>query len=300
MRFIIGVWIRYMAVLMFLMKRNASLYGILSKRRIVINPKKDNTGIAKPKQTTRDARFLTRKYSNRKPASLAGEQALRLNVVPYYSKSAKDAFGDIPAEVVYQPSLVKPYPKRNEPISKVVYGGNVNADRLHASLDIANCIHAYDGSLVLDAYGDASDEVKAAMEEAPSVAYHGKVPYRELLKVFETTDMLVHVEDFSEYRQLDCAHGFSTKIGDCYRSVIPFFLYGPTSIPCIQFGLDLCPEYTAASPQELKTKLEAILAGQAPYMPDENIIHDCFDAKVVGKEIAKMIGECITRNDCRD
>ena len=82
-------------------------------------------------------------------------------------RSVKDAFGDIPAEVVYQPSLVKPYPKRNGPISKVVYGGNVNADRLHALFDVANCIHAYNDSLVLDVYGDASEEVKAAMEAAP-------------------------------------------------------------------------------------------------------------------------------------
>ena len=38
-----------MAVLMFLMKRNAGLYGILSERRMDAKPKKDNIGIAKPK-----------------------------------------------------------------------------------------------------------------------------------------------------------------------------------------------------------------------------------------------------------
>ena len=48
--FIIGAWIRHMAALMFLMKRNAGLYGIPSKRRMATNPKKDNTGIAKPKE----------------------------------------------------------------------------------------------------------------------------------------------------------------------------------------------------------------------------------------------------------
>ena len=232
----------------------------------------------------------------RKEAKKAFQQAsLSMLCSKKLLRSVKGAFGDIPAEVVYQPSTLKPFPKRDGPITRIVYGGNVNADRLHALLDVANCIHAFEDSLVLDVYGDASEEVKAAMEAAPSVAYHGKVPYRELLKAFETTDLLVHVEDFSEYRQLDCAHGFSTKIGDCYRSGIPFFLYGPASIPCIQFGLDLCPEYTAASPEELKAKLEAILAGKVPYMSDENVIRECFDADVVGKKIAELIETCRSR-----
>lgn len=204
--------------------------------------------------------------------------------------SVKSVYGDIPTEVVYQPSLITPIKKEAGPIHKIVYGGNLNSERIVPLLEIAEVIHKANPKLVLDLYGKCADEeTKTKIESCPAVSYHGLVPYQELMDVYSKADLLIHAESFSDYNLLDYAHAFSTKIGDCYISGIPFFQYGPSAIPCIQFGMEACPSFTATSQKELEAKLTDILNGKAHYELDRNYIRECFDAKLVGAHIRHLI-----------
>jgi len=210
--------------------------------------------------------------------------------------SVKAAYGDIPTEVVYQPSTLKPIDRKSGPIQSIVYGGNLNSERIVPLMEIAEVIHDVNPNLFLDLYGSCQDEdTKKLIESSPLVHYHGSVPYKELLLAYEKADLLVHAESFSDYNKLDYAHAFSTKIGDCYLSGSLFFLYGPNEIPCIQFGMEASPSFTATSSAELKEKLNSILSGQATYQVDKGYIKECFDASIVGERIKSRIKELAER-----
>lgn len=98
-----------------------------------------------------------------------------------------------------------------------------------------------------------------------------------------------YYEGFDEYTLLDYAHAFSTKIGDCYRSGIPFFAYGSKEIPCIQFGLDHNPDFSASSKGELKDKLVRVLSGGVTYRPELSFIRECFAAEAVSGRLRQTI-----------
>ena len=61
---------------------------------------------------------------------------------------------------------------------------------------------------------------------------YGKAVKRLKIGTTDSQFFLVvsYCERFYEYPLLDYVHAFSTKIGDCYRSGIPFFIYGPKEI----------------------------------------------------------------------
>ncbi|MCR5348858.1 MAG: hypothetical protein K6E59_04545 [Bacilli bacterium] len=226
----------------------------------------------------------------RKDASVCFHQAKRSFLCCEKLKSSiQKAFGVDNLEVVYQPSLLIPrvaFPSR--PIQNIVYGGNINVSRLPSLKEIGNALFQIDERLALDLYGHCPEELLPELTCA-GLRYRGLIPYEELLQVYKDSDLLVHAEGFDAYTRLDYAHGFSTKIGDCYRSGVPFFLYGPKDIPCIQFGMEVSPNFTASDPSELKNKLADILSGKVEYHVDENRVAECFDASKVSHHLRETI-----------
>ena len=212
---------------------------------------------------------------------------------PKLERSVKAAYGNIPTEVVYQPSLLSPRKPKTGPIKRIVYGGNINEVRITPLLEIAKTIHGFDPNMHLTLYGPCPKSLHGQLEQAEGIEYGGKLPYSVLLEKYEEADMLVHAEGFDDYNLLDYAHAFSTKIGDCYQSGIPFFLYGPKEIPCIQFGMEHSPEFTATNPEELRDKLTAVLSDKTKYAVDREFLADCFDASIVGKHIADRIARLV-------
>jgi len=234
--------------------------------------------------------FLNRLNKEGKKAFLAAKRSFLCS--KKLENSVKGAYGDIPTEVLYQPSTLKPMTLKDCPIRTVIYGGNLVLERAKPLLEIAHVLHEFDADITLHIYGKLADEEsKALIESSMEITYHGVVPYATLLEAYKDADMLVHAEAFDEYHELDYAHAFSTKIGDCYSSGLPFFLYGPSSIPCIQFGMEVTPEFTATNPDELHQKIMDILSGKSVWNPNREYLSSRFDADIVGPYLRKRIEE---------
>lgn len=195
--------------------------------------------------------------------------------------------------VVYQPGSVgQPICNRvGRPVERVVYAGNINQNRLSSLLEIAEAVKRLKPTIRFELYGPIRDEWSdlAIQKHDDLVHYRGLLPYNQLLKEYGVTDLLVHAEGFDGFNRLDYAHSFSTKIGDCYLSGVPFFQYGPQELPCIAFGLKICPNYVATGPDELLQKLKPIVESTADYHLNRAQVVEKFDPQKVGRLIRTII-----------
>ncbi len=196
-------------------------------------------------------------------------------------------------KVIYQPGSIRFIgATHDEKIAKrVIYGGNINKERLSSLIDIATTAKEIIPSLQFTLFGAIKDDwSKTALEEhAELFDYCGSIKYERLLEEYSRADLLIHAEGFDEFNKLDYAHSFSTKIGDCYMSGVPFFQYGPAELPCIAFGQKACPDYVASNKDELKDKLGLILTRKSNYQPNVELLVDSFDATHVGLTIRNIV-----------
>ena len=194
--------------------------------------------------------------------------------------------------LVYQPaSINKLPPKTTGRVDRVIYGGNINRERLGSIIDIAREVKRIRPEVVFDVYGPIRDDwsQQTIKNSAGLFHYRGIIAYPCLLEEYSKADLLIHAEGFDDFVCLDYAHSFSTKIGDCYLSGVPFFQYGPASLPCIAFGASVCPTYTAVSSDELAEKLGKIVREGNNYSFVRSTIEPCFDRETVGGKIKDLI-----------
>lgn len=158
----------------------------------------------------------------------------------------------------------------------ITYGGNLYLDRAISIVDIAEHLKDYK-NVVIDIYGNASSEVLGLFKNYACIHYHGSVSYEKLIEFYSKSNLLLHVEGFSEYYLKDCKYAFSTKISDGLISGIPFFAYGSDQISGIKFLKKLNPDYVACSKDEL-SKLDSIIKNNS-YKVDYKLINDLFGIK---------------------
>lgn len=200
-----------------------------------------------------------------------------------------NAFPGIRAETMHQPSVLTRLKKNaGTEIRQIVYAGNINEHRLPSLIEIAEAIKEVKPELSLRLYGKLADDWSKEHIEHSALDYQGEVFYGELLDIYRNTDLLIHAESFDEFTKLDYAHAFSTKIGDCYASGIPFFIYGPEEIPCVAYGLKECPEFASSNKKDMKEKVRTILEGKVTYQPSK-VIQEDFDANEVGKRLRRAL-----------
>lgn len=113
------------------------------------------------------------------------------------------------------------------------------------------------------------------LTNSPNIFYHGVVEYSKMIKAYKNSDMLLHVDGFSDYSIIDNRNAFSTKISDCYLLGIPFFIYSPLDIASTKYAYSMNKDYTAISKDELKDKLNNIINNQLLHVVDyEKIVKD--------------------------
>lgn len=159
---------------------------------------------------------------------------------------------------------------------RITYGGNLYIDRARSIVDIAEHIKDKE-NVIIDVYGRADEEVLNLFKNYNNIHYFGFVPYEQLLCEYSKSNLILHVEGFSDYYLKDCKYAFSTKIADGLMSKIPFFAYGSEQISGIKFLRKLNPDYTACSKEELY-KLDSIIKNNN-YNIDYNKVKELFSIK---------------------
>lgn len=192
--------------------------------------------------------------------------------------------------VLYNSSFIKKYENKTNDIKNVLYAGNIGLEREDSIIEIANVLAEIKPDVIINCYGSISSEaVKEKLLSRSNIRVCGSVPYNELLKVFDSTDLLIHAESFNEYRNKDLKYSFSTKIADSLCSGIPFFMYAPLNMAGTQYVSKLVPDFVASTKEELENTLKAIIENKVTYKVDEEILKENHDADKIANKFIELV-----------
>ena len=167
----------------------------------------------------------------------------------------------LPSETIYTATEVRPRANPPEnPQFRASYLGGLGVGRYQGLMEIGTALHDISEELCLDIYGPVPDDgVRQALESCPGVRYRGVVPYREVLKTMESSDLLVHAESFEPFYREDLKFAFSTTLADSLASGVCFLLYAPEELACAQYLNENGAAWVVSDPAKLREILRTLV-----------------------------------------
>lgn len=152
-------------------------------------------------------------------------------------KNDYDARFDLPSEVVYTATQITPaVHEKTDSAIRISYLGNLGVGRHEGLVEIANALQSISSDYKLNVYGKIpNDEVQDAFDKCLGIRYMGFVSYSEVVDIIQSSDILVHTENFSDFYREDLKYAFSTKLADSLASGNCFILYAPEEMACAQY-----------------------------------------------------------------
>jgi len=146
--------------------------------------------------------------------------------------------------------------------NKISYLGNLGVGRYETLIELAQMLQEISPVLTIDVYGNASDDVIAKLNEAIGIRYCGFVSYEQCTQVMRESEVLIHVENFSEFYLEDSKYAFSTKIADSLASGTCLFVYAPKELYCSKYLKDSGAASVATNPMEAMQLMQTILSNE--------------------------------------
>lgn len=151
-----------------------------------------------------------------------------------------DKYFECPSYVIYNSSNIVTQKKdkiNNPPI--ITYSGNLGVGRYKSLIEIAVALQSINPEYKLNVYGKApTEEIKNQIVNCCGISYKGFVTYEEVVEAIHSSDILVHVENFSKFYREELKYAFSTKIADCLKSGVCFFNYAPKEFASTQYLME--------------------------------------------------------------
>lgn len=178
----------------------------------------------------------------------------------YLERLYRNGFGK-EGSVIFQATSLTPLPKkRNRDKLVFSYAGNLGLERHKALIEIGKVLQKISREYVLDVYGRVtSSDVKAELENAIGIRFHGLVPYNQVLKVIEDSDFMIHAESFDPFWVKDLCSAFSTKISDILASGRCLILYAAESLACVEYVIQNQCGCVITDPMKLEEHLRNLL-----------------------------------------
>jgi len=121
----------------------------------------------------------------------------------------------------------------------ISYLGNLSVGRHESLIELANTLQSIDGNFKIDVYGKIPNkEVEKALLSSSGIRLKGFISYDEVTRVMNTSNLLVHAENFSDFYKWDLKHAFSTKIADSLASGTCFFVYAPENMASSKYLIE--------------------------------------------------------------
>lgn len=146
---------------------------------------------------------------------------------------------------------------------KVVYFGNLGVGRSDSLLKVADVLHDIAPEVVLDIYGNASEESRCAFEAHPAICYRGFVDAATLRNIISDTDILIHTESFDETIIPKLRYAFSTKIAQCMCAGRCFVSFAPAQTASSQYLAEADGAIFVSNEAELRSTLQQLIADPA-------------------------------------
>lgn len=155
-----------------------------------------------------------------------------------------------------------PSNKENDTL-RLIYAGNLGHERWKSLLIIAKEAKKIDNKLVIDVYsGFMPKQAESSFTLRNGISFKGVVAYDEVLKIINSSDIVIHTEGFSNFTKWDIRHGFSTKIADLLSSGKCFLMFGPKEIACVDYLVSNQAAWVAHSEAELSEVLNKIVVSK--------------------------------------
>lgn len=149
----------------------------------------------------------------------------------------------------------------NRDIPIFSYLGNLGLGRIDSLIKIANTLQDINKDIFLHVYGNTvNEDDRKVLEECKGLRYHGSISYEDVLDVMHDSDVLLHVENFSDFYKKDLQYGFSTKIADSLASERCFFVFAPQEIGFCDYLKKNEAAWVINSEDQLKESLKIIIS----------------------------------------
>lgn len=165
------------------------------------------------------------------------------------------------SHVIYTSTELPTFESRaaNDPLT-VSYFGNMDFDRDSALIELSKAFAEADPRIKIHAYGKYPDAIQRKLEDSGSIVLKGFVQYDELKQVIADSDIVVHIESFSDYYADFNDHYFTTKIADCLKCGRSFVVYAPSKIAFVQYLEENDAAIVVTEKEQLKNTIEKVVS----------------------------------------
>lgn len=158
----------------------------------------------------------------------------------------------------------------NKP-QNVLYAGNLGVGRIDALIVFAKTLYSFDSTIVVNVFGNANEEMKSKMLQVGNIVFHGFVSNEKITAEMQKSDVLIHVEQDSEYSVMNLKNAFSTKISDLICSNRRILLFAPRGLAETEYFVNNISKNVATSQKELSEKIPYIFGDDYDYSITEKM-----------------------------
>lgn len=164
-------------------------------------------------------------------------------------------------ETVYLTSEIKRHPFR--PINKnnpyISYCGNVRLGRNHSLCMIATALGEMDPGYKIHVFSNETEEqYSGELKRHPNIEFHGSVPYSEVIRIMDQSDILVVVEGFEEKDVSITRYSLSTKVADSLATGGAVIALGSIECGAIEYMKQIDCGPVCTDEKQLKVKLKQL------------------------------------------
>lgn len=159
----------------------------------------------------------------------------------YISDKIRDKYNSdlgLDGETIYLTSTVerKPFAPVNTENPLITYFGNIGMGRNHSLNDIGYALGKINPNYRLEVYSGAKDPaLYAIFEDNPNIYYGGMIPYEQVQKKMQNSDVTVIVEGFKEEDVNLSRYSLSTKAADALASGATILTYGSQECGIVEY-----------------------------------------------------------------
>ena len=141
-------------------------------------------------------------------------------------------------ETIYLTSDIERHPFRQIDVThpRFIYCGNIRLGRNQSLADIGYALQAINKDYFVDVYSTEKDEAFIRVLKAcPGVRFHGAIPYTEVMRLTEQSDVTIIVEGFKKKDVNTTRYSLSTKAADAIASGGNIFVYGNIDCGVVEY-----------------------------------------------------------------
>lgn len=145
----------------------------------------------------------------------------------------------------------------------ISYFGNIGGGRNKSLCDIANALKNINPLFKIDVYSNEKNgKLYKCLVESNNISFHGSIPYSEVLKRMNESDILIVVEGFDEKDIFMTRYSLSTKVADSLSSGTAVFGYGSDECGAIEYLKNMDCAAVCTDKCELEDKLNLLIKSE--------------------------------------